>query len=201
MLTHTDLKPGVQFIYEGQPWEVLTALAMKMAQRRPVIQSKIRNLIDGKVQERNFQQGEVFEEADLQKREIKYLYNTPIRGSTSNGASQGQYFFCEPNDPSKRFFFTEEQIGPQAKFLRPNELVTGIVFGDKIINFQLPIKVQLKVKEAAPGVKGDRAQGGTKEAVLESGAVIQVPLFVETGDIIEVNTEDGKYVKRLDKQQ
>ena len=186
MLTHTDLHPGVQFIYEGQPWEVLEASMMKMAQRRPVIQSKIKNLIDGRVQERNFQQGDVFEEADLQRREIKFLYQT-----------KGQYFFCEPNDPSNRFFFTEEQIGSQAKFLRPNEIVTGIVFEEKIITFKLPIKVQLKVKEAAAGIKGDRAQAGTKSAVLESGAEIQVPLFVEEGDTIEVNTETETYVKRV----
>ena len=189
MLTHTDLKPGVQFIYEGQPWEVLTAEMMKMAQRRPVIQSKIKNLIDGRVQERNFQQGDMFDEADLQKKEIKFLYQT-----------KGQYFFCEINDPAKRFFFTEEKIGPQAKYLRPNEIVTGILFEEKIITFKLPIKVQLKVKESAAGVKGDRAQAGTKEAVLESGAVVQVPLFIEEGDVIEVNTEDGKYVKRVEKE-
>jgi elongation factor P len=75
--------------------------------------------------------------------------------------------------------------------------VIGIVFNEKIINFKLPIKVQLKVKESAPGVKGDRAQGGTKEAVLESGAVIQVPLFIEEGDVIEINTENEEYVKRV----
>lgn len=185
MLTHTDLRPGIQFIYEGQPWEVLTADMMKMAQRRPVIQSKIKNLIDGRVQEKNFQQGDVFEEADLEKKDIKFLYQ-----------SKGQYWFCEPSDPSKRFFFTEDHIGPQAKFLRPNEIVVGIVFEEKIITFKLPIKVTLKVKESAPGVKGDRAQGGTKEAVLESGATIQVPLFIEEGDLIEINTETGTYVKR-----
>jgi len=186
MLTHTDLKKGVQFILDGQPWEVLEAQLLKMAQRRPVIQSKIKNLLDGRVQERNFQQGDVFEEADLQKKDIKFLYQ-----------SKGQYFFCEINDPSKRFSFTEAQIGSQAKYLRPNEIVTGIVFEDKIINFKVPIKVQLKVKESAPGVKGDRAQGGTKEAILESGAVIQVPLFIEAGDTIEVNTETETYVKRV----
>ena len=186
MLSHTDLKKGVQFIYEGQPWEVVEAEAMKMAQRRPVIQSKIKNLIDGRMQEKNFQQGDMFDEADLQKKEIKFLYQ-----------SKGQYFFCEINDPSKRFFFTADQIGNQAKFLRPNEIVTGILFEDKIITFKLPIKVELKIKESAPGVKGDRAQGGTKEAILESGAVIQVPLFVEEGDTIEVNTETETYVKRV----
>jgi len=186
MLAHTDLKPGVQFIYEGQPWEVLDANAMKMAQRRPVIRTKIRNLVDGRVQEQSFQQGDMFDEADLQKKDIKYLYQT-----------KGQYFFCEPNDPSKRFSFTEAQIGTQAKYLRPNEIVTGILFEDKIITFKLPIKVQLKVKESAAGIKGDRAQAGTKEAVLESGVTIQVPLFIEEGDVIEVNTETGEYVKRV----
>lgn len=165
---------------------MLTADMMKMAQRRPVIQSKIKNLIDGRVQEKNFQQGDVFDEADLEKKDIKFLYQ-----------SKGQYWFCEIKDPSKRFFFTENQIGSQAKFLRPNEIVTGILFEEKIITFKLPIKVVLKVKESAPGVKGDRAQGGTKEAILESGAVIQVPLFVEEGDTIEVNTETGTYVKRV----
>jgi len=186
MLAHTDLHPGVQFIFEGQPWEVLEASMMKTAQRRPVIQSKIKNLIDGRVQEKNFQQGDVFNEADLEKKDIKFLYQT-----------KGQYFFCEMNDPSKRFSFTEDQIGTQAKYLRANETVTGIIFEEKIITFKLPIKVQLKIKETAPGLKGDRAQAGTKEATLESGAVIQVPLFIEEGDVIEVNTEDGKYVKRV----
>jgi len=186
MLTHTDLKKGTEFILDGQPWIVLDAQLLKMAQRRPVVQTKIRSLIDGKVQERNFQQGDIFEEANLEKREIKYLYNT-----------KGQYWFCEPDNPAKRFSFTEDQIGFQAKFLRPNEIVTGIVFDEKIINFKLPIKVELKVKESAPGVKGDRAQGGTKEAVLESGAVIQVPLFIEQGDTIEINTETGEYVRRV----
>ena len=186
MLTHTDLKKGVQFIFEGQPWEVLEAQAMKMAQRRPVIQSKIKNLIDGRMQEKNFQQGDIFDEADLGKKEIKFLYQ-----------NKGQYFFCEKDDPSKRFSFTGSQIGIQAKYLKPNEIVIGIVFEEKIINFNLPIKVQLKVKESAPGVKGDRAQGGTKSAILESGAEIQVPLFVEEGDVIEINTETGQYVKRV----
>ncbi len=186
MLTHTDLKPGVQFIYENQPWEVLEAQLLKMAQRRPVIQSKIKNLLDGRVQEKNFQQGDIFKEAELEKKDIKFLYQ-----------NKGQYFFCEINDPSKRFFFTEAQIGTQAKFLKPNEIVTGIVFDEKIVNFKLSIKVQIKVKESAPGVKGDRAQGGTKSAILESGAEIQVPLFVEEGDTIEVNTETEEYVRRV----
>jgi elongation factor P len=185
MLTHTDLKKGTQFIYENQPWEVLDSLLVKMAQRRPVVQTKIKNLINGSVQEKNFQQGDVFDEAELIKKNIKFLY-----------ANKGQYFFCEENDPSQRFSFTEDQLGKQAKFFKPNSLLEGIIFDEKIINVISPIKVTLKVKESAPGVKGDRAQGGTKEAILESGAIIQVPLFIEEGDMIEINTELGEYVKR-----
>ena len=186
MLTHTDLKKGVRFIFEGQPWEVLEAQLLKMAQRRPVIQSKIKNLINGSVQEKNFQQGDIFQEAELKKKNIKFLYS-----------NKGQYFFCEEKDPSNRFSFAEEQIGKQAKFFKPNSLVEGIVFNEKIINISAPIKVQLKIKESPPGVKGDRAQGGTKSAILESGAEIQVPLFLEEGDVIEINTETGQYVKRV----
>lgn len=195
MLTHTDLKKGTQFIYEGQPWQVMESLHVKMAQRRPVVQTKIKNLINGSFQERTFQQGDVFEEAELIKKNIKFLYSNPIRGGASNGASR-EYWFCEEKDPSMRFSFTEEQLGRQAKFFKPNFLVEGIIFDDKIINVLAPIKVQLKVKEAPPGIKGDRAQGGTKEVILESGAAIQAPLFIEEGDIIEINTELGEYVKR-----
>ncbi|OGZ72003.1 MAG: hypothetical protein A2908_00995 [Candidatus Staskawiczbacteria bacterium RIFCSPLOWO2_01_FULL_38_12b] len=186
MLTHTDLKKGTQFIYEGQPWEVVDALLVKMAQRRPVVQTKMKNLIDGRFQEKNFQQGDVFDEADLQKVNIKFLY-----------ANKGQYFFCEENDPSKRFSFTQDQIGSKGKFFKPNSLVVGIIFNEKIITVVAPIKVQLKVKEAPPGTKGDRAQGGTKAVVLESGAEVQVPLFIEEGDVIEINTELEEYVKRV----
>ena len=192
MLTHTDLKKGAQFIYENQPWEVVDSLLVKMAQRRPVVQTKIKNLINGSVQEKNFQQGDVFHEAELVKKNIKFLYSTPAKG----GGSVSQYFFSEENDPSKRFSFDESMLGTQAKFFKPNSLLEGIIFNDKIINVKAPIKVQLKVKEAPPGIKGDRAQGGTKEAVLESGATIQVPLFIEEGDVIEINTELGEYVKR-----
>jgi len=186
MLNYTDLKKGVQFILEGQPYEVLESGQMKKAQRRPVMQTKIRNLITGNVFERNFQQGETFKEAELNKFKAKFLY-----------AHRGRYFFCEEGNPSKRFDLSEEQIGQSVKFLKQNQVVEAVTFEGKIINISLPIKVQMKIKEAPPGIKGDRAQGGTKTAVLETGARIQVPLFVEAGDVIEINTEKGEYVRRI----
>jgi len=189
MLNHTDLRRGVRFILNNEPYEVLEAAPLKMAQRRPVIQTRIKNLINGNVYERNFQQGDVFEEAELIKIGVKHLY-----------ANRGNFFFCEENDPSKRFSLTNEQVGPGARFLKPNEVIEGIVFNDKIINVVVPIKVRLKVKQSPPGIKGDRAQGGTKSVVLESGAGVNVPLFIEEGDVVEINTESGLYVKRAEKE-
>ncbi|MBU3934846.1 elongation factor P [Patescibacteria group bacterium] len=189
MLTHTDLRRGVRFILNNEPCEVLEAASLKMAQRRPVVQTRIKNLINGNVQEKNFQQGDVFEEADLEKIKVKFLY-----------ANRGSFFFCEEKDPSKRFSLSPNQIGPGARFLKPNEIMEGITFNNKIINVSPPIKVQIKVRQAPPGIKGDRAQGGTKSVVLESGAEINVPLFIKEGDIIEINTESGQYTKRVDKK-
>ena len=185
MLSHTDLKRGIQIILDGEPYEILESAPMKKAQRRPVIQSRIKNLITGNVLERNFQQGDVFEEADLKKFEVKFLYT-----------HKGKFYFSEKDNPNKRFELTKEQIGFGAEFLKPNQVLTGILFQEKFINVILPIKVQLKVTEAPPGIKGDRAQGGTKTVTLETGAKINTPLFIDSGDVVEVNTENGEYVRR-----
>ena len=92
---------------------------------------------------------------------------------------------------------TLEQIGPEAKFLKTNEVVETIFFNDKIINVKLPIKVQLKVIEVTPGIKGDRAASGSKAVTLENGTIMNAPLFVNEGDIIEINTEREEYVRRI----
>ncbi len=187
MLSYFDLRKGVQFVYEGQPYEVLEFQQIYKAQDMVVARTKIRNLINGKVLERTFHQDDKFEEAELEKIEVKFLYSR-----------RGKFCFCELQNPSKRFELEEEQIGEGAKFLKSNQVLSGIKFQDRIINIVLPIKVQLQVTEAPPGVKGERAQAGTKPAILETGATINVPLFIEQGDIIELNTETGEYVRRVE---
>jgi len=186
MLSHGDLKRGVRIILDGQPYEILETNFMKKAQRRPVVQSKIKNLITGNVFARNFQQGEVFEEAALEKIKAKFIYQ-----------HRDRFFFCQEANPSKRFDLTAERIGPQAKFLKNDQEVEVLIFNDEIINVVLPIKIQLKVTEAPPGVKGDRAQGGNKIVSLETGAKISAPLFIEEGDTVEINTETEEYVRRM----
>jgi len=198
MLTHSELKRGVKIILDKEPYEILESQPMKKAQRRVVIQTKIRNLISGNVFSKNFHQGETVEEAELSKIKVKFLYQHPDRKSaTSNGASRQRYFFCEKNNPAKRFDLTGEQIGSQSQFLKQNQIVEAIIFENKVINISLPIKIQLKVTESPPGTKGGRAQAGTKTVTLETGAKLNAPLFIKEGDIIEINTETGEYVKRI----
>ena len=187
MLSYFDLRKGVKFILDYEPYEVLEFQQIYKAQDMVVARTKIRNLINGKVLERTFHQDDKFEEAELEKIEVKFLYSR-----------RGKFCFCELQNPSKRFELEEEQIGEGAKFLKSNQVLSGIKFQDRIINIVLPIKVQLQVTEAPPGVKGERAQAGTKPAILETGATINVPLFIEQGDIIEVNTETGEYVRRVE---
>jgi len=187
MLSYFDLRKGVKFILEGQPYEVLEFQQIYKAQDMVVARTKIRNLITGKILEKTFHQSDTFEEAEIRKIEVKFLFS-----------HREKFGFCETQNPAKRFELTEEQIGSGAKFLKPNQILTGIKFQEKIVNVVLPIKVQLKVIEAPPGVKGERAQVGTKPVTLETGATINVPLFVETGDVIEVNTETGEYVRRVE---
>lgn len=190
MLDHTQLKKSVRIIMDSQPYEILESMPMKKAQRRVVIQARIKNLINGNVCEKNFHQGDVFEEAELEKFQIKFLYS-----------HKGKYVFCEIDNPSKRFEFSKEQISKVADFLKPNQIVDGFMFEGKITDICLPIKIQLKISQAPPNIKGDTAQGGTKNATLETGKEINVPLFVEEGDTIEINTETGEYVKRVEKTE
>ena len=199
MLTYNDLKTGTIFTLDGEPYEVLEFEFLRMQQRKPVAKTKIKNLINGKILERNFHQNETFEEAEIEKEAVKYLYN-----------HREQYWFSRPvktgrgspqNGAAARFFLTEELVGPAGKFFKPNTEVTVLKFNEKIIQVSGPIKADLKVKEAPPGIKGDTAQGGTKTVTLETGAKIAAPLFINAGDVVRVNTETGQYVERIEKSK
>lgn len=190
MLNYNDLRPGTFFILDGQPYLVLEFNFLRMQQRKPVAQTKIKNLISGKIISRNFQPNETFEEAQINYKDVKFLYG-----------HRGKFIFSEIDSPSKRFELEENQIAELAKFLKPNSQVEVIEFEEKIINVALPIKMDFKVIEAPPGNRGDTAQGGTKAVKIETDAIINVPLFIEEGDTIRVNTQTGLYVERVEKSK
>lgn len=187
MLSHTDLKKGAIIIVDNLPYQIIEATPQRYAQRQLVIKTKLKSLINGSFLEKNVQQGDTFEEAEIVKVEVKFLYS-----------HRDKFFFCETANSTKRFELTEEQVGKSAKYLKPNTSLDAFYFQNKIINVAPPIKAQLRVTEAPPGVKGERSQAGTKQITLETGAIINVPLFIETGDIIEINTETEEYVRRVE---
>jgi elongation factor P len=183
-----DLKPKTYFIYEGQPYVVVETHHLKMQQRRPTVQVRMRNLINGKLLERNFAQSDVFEPADVERQKVKYLY-----------AHRDQYWFSYEKEAGKRFELKSEILGDSAKFLKANTLLDAISFEGTIISVELPIKMEFKVVEAPPAIRGDTAQGGVKQVVIETGATINAPLFIEADDTVLVNTQTGEYVERAEK--
>lgn len=185
MLAYNEILSKKYIVYEGAPYEVLDAHIFRMQQRKPVNQTKLKNLFTGKVTEVTFHQADKVNEAEMSSREIKYLYT-----------NKGQFWFCEADDPSKRFQLTDEVVGSGGRFLKPNSLITALSWNETLIGLKLPIKVDLKVIEAPPAVKGDTAKGGGKVITLETGATLNAPMFIGEGDIVRINTETGEYVER-----
>lgn len=186
MLDYSEIVERKYIILNGEPWEVISSHVFRKQQRKPVNATKIKNLITGKVTEQSFHVSEKVGEAEIDKVEAKYLYN-----------NRGEYWLCDPKDPSKRFSLGETVIGERGKFLKTNSIIKIMKFGEKVIGIDMPIKVELKVTEAHPAVKGNTAQGGTKTVKLETGVEIQAPMFIKEGDIIRVNTETGDYTERV----
>jgi elongation factor P len=159
-----------------------------MQMRKPVNQTKLRNLKSGKVTEKSFHQSETIDEADVEYEDITFLYH-----------NRGEYWFCEKGKPGNRFKLDEEIIGDRGHFLKQDSDVEAMRFDDEIIGIHLPIKMELKVTDAPPAVKGNTVQGGTKVVTLETGATVNAPMFINEGDILRVNTETGEYVERVEK--
>ncbi|PIR41785.1 MAG: elongation factor P [Candidatus Yanofskybacteria bacterium CG10_big_fil_rev_8_21_14_0_10_37_15] len=183
-----ELKQKTFFIYEGQPYVVLETHHLKMQQRRPTVQVRMRNLENGKILERNFAQSDTFEEAEIERKKVKFLYN-----------HKDQFWFADEKEPSKRFLLTEDLLSETTKFLKANTILDAIEYNNKIINIELPVKMDLEVIEAPPAIKGNTAQGGVKQVKIETGAYINVPLFINQDDIVRINTETGEYVERVEK--
>lgn len=190
MLEYNEIKNRKIIIYEGEPCEVLDYHVARTQQRKPQNQVKLKSLLSGKTWNATFHSSDKAEEADINKRNVKFLYT-----------NKGEYWFCEIDKPSERFQLGEEIIGEQTtKFLKTNGEVEALVWEnngeEKIINIKLPIKMEFVIKDAPPSIKGNTASGGNKVATLENGVHINVPLFIETGEKIIVNTETGEYVER-----
>jgi len=188
MLTINDLKSGSLVIIDGSPYQILELSHLHMGRGGSSIQTKIRNLKTGQVFSRNFKPSDMFEEANIEKRPLTFLYQ-----------HRDQFVFEDPANKKNRFSLNESVIGENKKWLKPNSSLTGVFLEGEPLNLTLPIKMDFKVTEAPPGIQGNRSQAGTKAVTIETGTVVQTPLFINTGDAIRVNTETGEYVERVSK--
>lgn len=188
VLAYNEITLRKFIVLDGEPCEVLASHVFRKQQRKPVNQTKLRNLKTGKVLEVSFHQNETVEEAGLETKSVTYLYE-----------NRGEYWFCEAGNPKNRFTLPASVLGDNFKFAKQNNDLEALAFNDEIIGVKLPIKVDLVVKEAAPAVKGNTAQGGSKIVTLETGATLTVPLFINEGDILRINTDTGEYVERVEK--
>lgn len=186
MLDYNEITVRKCIVFEGEPYEVLDSHVFRKQMRKPVNATKMRNMISGRIVEHSFHATDRVDEAELEDRKVKFLYR-----------NKNESWFCEENDPSKRFVIGDEVIGNAGKFTKPNSLVDVQEYDGKIIKLKVPIKVELKVTEAPPAVRGDTAKAGNKLITLETGASINAPMFIAEGDIVRVNTETGEYVERV----
>jgi elongation factor P len=189
-LEYNEIRTGKIIIHNDEPCEVLDNHVARTQQRKPQNAVKLRSLKSGKAYNEVFHVSDSADEADLEKRETKFLFT-----------NKGEYWFADPKDPSNRFMLPEKLLGDKIKFLTPNQIVNALVWTndedeEETIGVILPIKVTFVVKEAPPSIKGNTANGGGKIVTLENGTNISAPFFVETGDKIVVNTETGEYVER-----
>lgn len=190
MLEYSEIRVGKIILYEDEPCEVLDNHVARTQMRKPQNQVKLKNLISGRALNATFHAADKVDEAEIKKQDYKFIY-----------ANRGEFWFCDPTDPSKRFKIEEAILGNAAKYLKANENVTAIIWDndgeEKIIKIQLPIKMEFTVKEAPPSIRGNTANGGGKLVTLENGIKISVPFFVEAGEKIRLNTETGEYVERV----
>jgi len=190
-LDYSDIREKKIIIHDGEPCEVLESHVARTQMRKPQNQVKLKSLVSGKVFAATFHAQDNADEADVEKKEVKFLYH-----------NKGEYWFADPEDPKNRFKLDYSLLGDNSKFLKENSNVTALVWTteddeEKIIKITLPIKMNFRVKEAPPAVKGDTAKGGNKVITLENGTTLTAPMFIEEGDVVSINTETGLYVERV----
>jgi elongation factor P len=185
MYEMNDLRQGVIISLNGEPYEVLWSDFMRTAQRKPVMRTKLRHLISGNILEQTLQPNDKIDEADLTRSKGAYLYSD----------EESHHFMDQ--ESFEQFFISKKSLGEKAQYLKDGLIVDVMVLDGKPITVQLPKKVEYTVKDAPPGVKGDTATNVFKTVTLENGMELKVPLFINQGDVVRVNTESGEYTERV----
>lgn len=187
MYNTSDIKNGLKIELDGQPFTVVYFMFVKPGKGTAFTRTKLKNLLNGNVIERTFRTGEKLEEADVVTSQMQYLYG------------DGDAFHFMNTDTYEQVAIPSEVIGDAANFLLEEMKVDVLFYKSNPVNIELPQFVELEVTYTEPAVKGNTSQGATKEAELQTGATVQVPLFIERGDTLKIDTSEGKYVERVRK--
>jgi elongation factor P len=184
MISTNDFKTGVTVEIEGDVFQIVDFQHVKPGKGAAFVRAKIRNLRTGGVVERTFNAGEKIPKARIDRREVQYLYND---GTDYNFMDMESY---------DQMTLSRDDLGDAIKYLKENMTIKLLLFQGKSMGVDLPNFVELEVTETEPGIKGDTASGGTKPATLETGYVVQVPFFINVGDVLQIDTRSGQYLKR-----
>jgi elongation factor P len=184
MLSTTDFRKGLRIKIEGEPYYIVDFQHARTAQRRAFVRTKLKNIRTGAVVEKTFSAGESFEEADFEEKLMQYLYS-----------NQGEYTFMDTKT-YEQVILKDEQLGDYKSYVKENEEYKILFFEGTAVSIDLPTSVVLKVASTEPAIKGDSVTNITKNATLETGLVVKVPLFVKEGDSVKVDTRTGEYIER-----
>jgi elongation factor P len=185
MYSTAEFKKGLKIELDGVPYTIVDFQHVKPGKGGAFVRTKLKSLLTGRVLDQTFRSGEKVKKPDLMEREMQYLYR------------EGDSFCMMDNETYEQIMLTEEQVGEARLYLTDNLDVKILFFNQQPVGVDIPLFVELEVAQTEPGVKGDTAAGGTKPATLESGVTIQVPLFINEGDRVKVDTRTGNYIERV----
>jgi len=184
-VTTANFKNGMCIMYEGKRWVIVDFQHVKPGKGGAFVRTKLKELESGRVVEYTFRAGEKFDDVRIETKKMQYLYN------------DGDTFYFMDNSTYEQVELNADFVGDQAKWLKDNDEVEVLTADGEYMGVEPPMFVELEVTATDPGFKGDTVQGGTKPATLETGAVVQVPMFVESGDTLRIDTRDGRYITRV----
>jgi elongation factor P len=184
MYSTADFRKGLRIEWEGKPFLIVEFQHVKPGKGGAFVRTKLKNLINGRVIDQTFRSGEKVGRPDLEEKEMQYLYR------------EGDKLIFMDNNSYDQVEMTRDQVGDPAQFLQENINVKVLYYKQQPLGVELPTFVELLVTATDPGIKGDTASGGSKPATLETGAVIQVPLFIAEGDKLRIDTRTGEYIER-----
>ena len=185
MISTGDFRSGARLELDGEPYYIVEFQHVKPGKGGAFVRTKLKSYKTGNVIDRTFRSGERFEEPDLQEREMQFLY-----------AAGDSYTFMD-TESFEQFTYEKKELGENTDLLKENMVAKILVYEHRPIAVELPIFIELKVVDAEPGVRGDTASGGTKPAVVETGATIKVPLYLGVGEVIKIDTRTREYVERV----